>query len=116
MRISGSSGVLVLVASILIPGVSAEARPQYQTEFKNTYTKIPAAMVNCGACHGGKSGMNKKVLSDYAKAFKDSLGGTNVKGVDKIGATLKETENKEYEPGKTYGSLLLNGILPPPAK
>ena len=106
-----AAGVAALAA-----GTSAEARQPYKKAFQETYTKIPAAMINCGACHGGEMGKDKKVLSDYATAFKDALGGTNVKDADKIAAALKTAEEKDYEPGKTYGMLLLNGMLPPPAK
>lgn len=61
-------------------------------------------------------GKDKKVLSDYATAFKEALGKKDVKDAEKIAAALKQAEEKEYEPGKTYGMLLRNGMFPPPAK
>ena len=61
-------------------------------------------------CHGAKS---KKERSDYAKALEKALGEKKVKDVEKINAALTEVEGKEYEDGKTYGSLLNDGHLPP---
>lgn len=112
-------GVLLCAAAaiaIVSNGTPAQARPQYNKNFKDTYgKKVGDEKVNCGVCHG-EGGKNKKVVSDYAKAFGEALGGKNIKDDAKIVEALNETAKKEYEPGKTYGALLEKGELPPPAK
>ncbi len=116
MRKFGLFFCAACAAAILLPGAPAQARPQYNKAFKETYgKKVGDDKVNCGVCHG-EMGKNKKVVSDYAKAFAEALGGKNEKDEKKIVDALNATAKKEYEPGKTYGSLLEKGELPPPAK
>jgi cytochrome c553 len=94
---------------------NAQAQRQYLDAFKAKYTKISAddAKKGCAICHGTE---NKKQRSDYAQALGKALGATKVKEVEKINAALTEVEGKEYEDGKTYGSLLNEGKLPAPFK
>lgn len=93
---------------------SAQARPEYQKAMIAKYTKISAEdqEKKCLICHGEK----KTERSDYAQALGKALGGKNIKDVEKINAALTEVEAKEYEDGKTYGSLLNEGKLPAPFK
>lgn len=91
----------------------AQAQKQYMDAFLAKYTKLSEEdqAKKCGICHGADS---KKMRSDYAKALEKALGEKKVKDVDKINAALTEVEGKEYEDGKTYGSLLNEGKLPAP--
>lgn len=103
-------------AAILMPGAPAQARPQYNKAFKETYgKKVGDDKVNCGVCHGD-GGKNKKVVSDYGKALAEALGAKNEKDEKKIVEGLNTVAKKEYEKGKTYGDLIEGGQLPPPAK
>ena len=104
----------VAVAGLMTAGAprQADARPDYQKAFLAKYTKISAEdqEKKCLMCHGEE----KKQRSDYAKAMEKALGVKNCKDVEKINEALTEVESKEYEDGKTYGSLLKDGKLPPP--
>lgn len=115
--------VMTCVALIAVVGLFAaapqkvEARAQYGKAFTDKYESLKEKYdeVKCGMCHGDK-GMNKKVRSDYAKAFGKALGEKNVKDVEKLKEALaKAAEAKNGENG-TYGDLLKKGELPPPAK
>lgn len=106
-----------VVAALTLSGPNqANARPEYQKALFAKYTKISEAdqMKKCGICHGGENGANKKQKSAYAEALGKALGAKMVKDVEKINTALTEVESKEYEDGKTYGSLLNEGKLPPP--
>ncbi len=96
---------------------SAQARPQYGGGIKKAYpdnTKVNVEK-NCGVCHGGENGMDKKKVSDYGKALAEALGAKNEKAPEKIAAGfMKAGEKKEGE--KTYDAILKAGDLPAPAK
>ena len=96
MRKLGAFLCAACAVAILMPGAPAQARPQYNKAFKETY--------------------GKKVVSDYGKALAEALGAKNEKDEKKIVDALNTVAKKEYEAGKTYGSLLEKGELPPPAK
>jgi hypothetical protein len=111
--------LVTCVAALAVVGVlttsapkRADARPEYQKAFLEKYSKLSDEdkEKKCLICHGKE----KKMRSDYAKAIEKALGAKNVKDMDKINAALTEVEGKEYEDGKTYGSLLNSGKLPPP--
>ncbi|MFV0444327.1 MAG: hypothetical protein ACK5Q5_12225 [Planctomycetaceae bacterium] len=91
----------------------AQAQKQYLDAFKAKYTKVSADDLKkgCAICHGKES---KKQRNDYALALEKALGAKKVKDVEKINSALMEVEAKEYEDGKTYGSLLNDGKLPAP--
>ncbi len=96
---------------------NAQARPQYGGGIKKAYpdnTKVNVEK-NCGVCHGGENGMDKKKVSDYGKALAEALGAKNEKAPEKIAAGfMKAGEKKEGE--KTYDAILKAGDLPAPAK
>jgi hypothetical protein len=111
------AAALAVVGSMTVSAPKkADARAEYQKAFLGKYDKLSEEdqMKKCGICHG-KNGQNKKVRSDYAQALEKALGAKMVKDVEKINAALAEVEGKEYEDGKTYGSLLNSGKLPAPA-
>lgn len=91
----------------------AQAQKNYMDAFLAKYTKLSEEdkAKKCGICHGKES---KKERSDYAQALAKALGGKKVKDEAKVNAALTEVEGKEYEDGKTYGSLLNAGKLPAP--
>ncbi len=96
---------------------SAQARPQYGGGIKKAYpdnTKVNVEK-NCGVCHGGENGMNKKMVSDYGKALAEALGAKNEKDAAKVAEGFKKAgEKKEGE--KTYDAILKAGDLPAAAK
>lgn len=110
--------IVAVVAAVGLLNTSApkqaDARPEYQKAFLEKYSKLSDEdkEKKCLICHGKE----KKMRSDYAMALEKALGAKMVKDVDKIAAALTESEGKEYEDGKTYGSLLNAGKLPPPYK
>ena len=95
----------------------AQARPQYGGGIKKAYPDNAKVNVekNCGVCHGGVNGADKKKVSDYGKALAEALGGKNVKGDDKVADGItKAGEKKEGE--KTYDEILKAGELPKAAE
>jgi predicted alpha/beta hydrolase family esterase len=107
---------VAVVGAMTVSGPNqANARPEYQKAFLAKYTKLSQADQDkkCAMCHGAE---NKKQRSAYAEALGKALGAKMVKDVEKINAALTEVESKEYEDGKTYGSLLNEGKLPAPFK
>ena len=116
MRKLGAFLCAACAVAILMPGAPAQARPQYNKAFKETYgKKVGDDKVTCGVCQGAGA-KKKKVVSDYGKALAEALGAKNEKDEKKIVDALNTVAKKEYEAGKTYGSLLEKGELPPPAK
>ncbi|MEX0702637.1 MAG: hypothetical protein WD069_11125 [Planctomycetales bacterium] len=94
----------------------AEARPQYAKEFLTKYPGLKAEankVKNCGVCHGGDSGADKKTRNDYGETLMSMLGGVNVKPAEEINAALdKAAAEKSGSDGKTYGELIQDGKLP----
>ena len=116
--------VMTFLALIAVVGLFAaapqnvEARAQYGKAFPEKYENLKEKYneMKCGTCHGGEKGANKKIRSDYAKAFAKALGEKNVRDVEKINEAFdKAAEAKNGDEG-TYGDLLKAGKLPPPAK
>ena len=95
----------------------AQARPQYAGALKKAYpdnTKVNAEK-NCGVCHGGENGKDKKMVSDYGKALAEAIGAKNCKDEAKIAAGIK-TAGEKKEGEKTYDAILKAGDLPAAAK
>ncbi len=115
-RVLSILGILAVVALIAAPH-QADARPQYHKAFAAKFEKVAkeANEKKCAVCHGDE-GKNKKQVSDFGKALAEALGAKNVKEEDKINEALDKVAKKEFEPGKTYGSLLEAGKLPAPYK
>ncbi len=107
--------VAAVVSCLFAP--QAQARPQYAGALKKAYpdnTKVNAEK-NCGVCHGGENGKDKKMVSDYGKALAEAIGAKNCKDDAKINAGIKAAgEKKEGE--KTYDAILKAGDLPAAAK
>ena len=107
--------VAAVVGCLCAP--QAQARPQYAKALKTAYpdnTKVNAEK-NCGVCHGGENGMNKKMVNDYGKALAEAIGAKNCKDEAKIAAGIAAAgEKKEGE--KTYDAILQAGDLPAAAK
>lgn len=103
--------VAAIVSCLFAPSV--QARPQYASALKKAYpdnTKVNAEK-NCGVCHGGENGMNKKMVSDYGKALAQAIGAKNCKDDAKVVAGIQAAgEKKEGE--KTYDAILKAGDLP----
>lgn len=118
----------VVASALLVPAMllvlaaprPADARPQYHKSFKEVYPKLEAEAeeMKCGVCHGGEKGAKKKILSGYGQALREALGeeNKNVKDADEIAGGLKKIEAKDCGNGKTFGELLKEGKLPPPAE
>jgi len=100
----------VLAATQVFFAPTADARPNYNKIFWDTYPALKAhAETKCDACHGKE----KKVRNDYGKAFGEALGGAKVMEEDKIKAALKTAEDKKSSTeGKTFGELIKDGKLP----
>ena len=102
-----------VAVSAMAFGSEAQARPEYNPVFWDTYKKEVGAekeSVGCKACHFGET---KKNRNDYAKAIGEALGETKVKDVDKIKAALKKAEaGKSSVEAKTFGDLIKDGKLP----
>jgi mono/diheme cytochrome c family protein len=96
----------------------AQARPQFVKGLQEAYSKNTAiGEKKCGVCHG-KGGADKKVLSDYAKALHEALGGKdakNEKDKDKIAEAIKKVGEKK-QGDKTYADIFGAGELPEAAK
>jgi hypothetical protein len=115
---------LVCVLVVAIGALSASARPQYNTQFKDKYidpnSKDPAkvklekafATAKCGVCHEGK---DKKVRNAYGKDLEKILG-KNEKAKDKIDKALDEVGEMKSDASnpnsKTYAERLKEGLLP----
>ena len=107
---------LVAIAGLFaLAPQQAEARPQYLKAFIAKYETIKEAKeLKCGVCHGEK-GKNKKVVSDYGKALAKALGKKNQKDAEAIAKALDAAAKTKHGDG-TFGDLLKDGKLPPPAK
>lgn len=99
------------VAFVFSAAQDADARPDYLKQFKKDYPKaVENGVKTCAACHPEK---DKKVRTDYAKAFGKALGASKVKDAKKIAEALKKAEGeKSAVDGKTYGDLLKDGKDP----
>ena len=107
--------VAAVVSCLFAP--QAQARPQYASALKKAYpdnTKVNAEK-NCGVCHGGVNGMNKKAVSDYGKALAEAIGAKNCKDEAKVKAGIA-TAGEKKEGEKTYDAILKAGDLPAAAK
>ena len=109
--------VAAVVGCLCAP--QAQARPQYAGDIglKGAYPDNAKVCVekNCGVCHGGENGMNKKMVNDYGKALAEAIGAKNCKDEAKIAAGIAAAgEKKEGE--KTYDAILQAGDLPAAAK
>jgi len=105
----------LLVGGMLMSGNQADARPQYNKAFHETYSgnkevAALAANAKCSACHVGAK---KTDRNDYGMALAKLVGAKNEKDDAKIKAALKAAEGeKSGTEGKTFGDLLKDGKLP----
>lgn len=118
MKSTASLLALIAVAGLMMLTApdQAAARPQYLKAFKEKYEKVAEQAKDCGVCHGGEKGKDKKQLSDYATELKTALDAKNVREAEKINAALDKVADKKCADDKTYGDLLNDGKLPPPYK
>ncbi|MGE4001248.1 MAG: hypothetical protein AB7I48_13620 [Planctomycetaceae bacterium] len=118
MKRTASLLALIAVAGLMMVTApdQAAARPQYLKAFKEKYEKLAEEAKDCGVCHGGEKGKDKKQLSDYAMELKKALDAKNVKEAEKIDAAFDKAAEKKCGEDKTYGDLLKDGKLPPPYK
>lgn len=107
--------VAAVVSCLFAP--TAQARPQYGGGIKKAYPDNAKVNVekNCGVCHGGENGKDKKMVSDYGKALAEAIGGKNEKDAEKIAEAFKKAGEKK-EGDKTYDAILKAGDLPAAAK
>jgi hypothetical protein len=115
------------MVAVGIGALSAQARQQYNNEFKDKYidpkSKEPEkkklveafTTAKCGACHVGTK--DKKTRNAYGKELEKILS-KNEKGKDKIAKALEDVEKvklDEKDPkSKTYGDRIKEGLLPNP--
>jgi hypothetical protein len=111
---------LTVAGAILVSGFqTAEARPQYRTQFLKQYPKVKeenSSAMNCLICHETKEGSDTapdtKKHNNYGTALKDVIE-KNEKKPEKIEQGLKDIESKDSAvKGKTFGDLLKDGKLP----
>ena len=111
---------LALAGAIVVSGFqTAEARPQYRTQFLKQYPKVKennSTAMNCLICHETKEGSDTvadpKKHNNYGTALKDLIE-KNEKKPENIEKSLKDTESKDSAiDGKTFGDLLKDGKLP----
>jgi hypothetical protein len=111
---------LTLAGAIVVSGFqSAEARPQYRTQFIKQYPKVKennSDSMNCLICHDAKEGSattpDTKKHNNYGTALKDVIE-KNEKKPENMEKALKEIESKDSAiKGKTFGDLLKDGKLP----
>jgi hypothetical protein len=109
------------------PGV-AQARKEYKDQFIKKYvTETPTTpaqkamdehvkAVNCGVCHQGAKGKDKKKRNAYGEALSKLI--TKEKDATKIDAALDEVAKAHSQAddaaSPTYGDLLGEGKLPAP--
>ena len=107
---------IAAVASCLL-APQAQARPQYHGAVKEAYPdNALVGEKKCGVCHGhGGDGKDKKVISDYGKAFGEAAGAKNQKDADKLKAAVK-TAGEKKEGDATFDSILKGGKLPKAAE
>ena len=103
-------------AIVFSGGETADARPQYRTEFQKNYPKVAENnKITCFVCHGknAEGKMDKEKRNNYGMALGKALGKKNVKNKDDIKAAMdKIQKEKSAEEGKTFGDLLEEGKLP----
>ena len=100
---------LALCAFCIAPAPQANARAQYNKEFKAKYSKT-IKKVSCKICHPEKS---KKVRNDYGQALAKEIKEENVKDKTKIVAALDAVAKmKSSVEGKTFGDLIEEGTNP----
>lgn len=112
-------GICVFGLSLMLSTDDANARPNYNSAFKDMYVKegTPLAKavdeVKCNVCHEGKKKKNRNV---YGKAVHEALGGEKIKDKDKINAALEKAAKMHSDPedkdSPTFGELLKEGKLP----
>ena len=102
---------LALAAANVWLAPTADARPEYNTQFWDAYPSLKDLKdaTKCEACHG----KDKKVRNDYGKSVGEALGEAKVKDAEKIKGALKKAEaGKSSVDGKTFGDLIKDGKLP----
>jgi hypothetical protein len=111
---------LTVAGAVLFSGFrTAEARPQYRTQFTKQYTEVKdknSDAMNCLICHEAKAGSettpDPKKHNNYGTALKDVIT-KNEKKPENIEKALKDIEPKDSAiTGKTFGDLLKDGKLP----
>lgn len=111
-----AASAVILGFALFAGQPAAEARPQYVKEFILKYPDLRPEILkvkNCGVCHGGKNGADKKVRNDYGESLMGLLGDINVKDADAIKTALdKAAAHKSAVEGKTFGDLIKEGKLP----
>lgn len=108
--------VMAAVGLALCVGAeTANARPNYKTEFDKRYMKDGTALhtalkgkSNCNVCHLGK---DRKKRNAYGLAISKALGEKMVKDSAKIIEALEKVE-AEKSGDATFGALIKEGKLP----
>jgi len=127
MHLKTAFGLALVAMMSVVLVQKAEARPTYNTVFKNTY-KEPAqkALIKkakCNICHySTQKSKSKKNRNDFGKAMAKALGKDEAgkpiiklkkKDTKKIEAALaKAVKEKSSVEGKTFGDLIKEGIAP----
>lgn len=115
LRITLAVLATLFAGSLLVPGPSAQARPNYKGVFSKKYEKkLDAKLRGCTACHEKKADgkTDTKKRNNYGKAVEKLLGKKKVKNDEAEKAITKAEQEKSYIKGKTFGDLIDEGKAP----
>jgi gas vesicle protein len=106
----------LFAASLLAPGPSAQARPQYKSSFTSKYKQYyKDKKFTCLLCHEKKSDgkTDTKKRKSYGKAVGKHLSKKNVKKKKDIDEVLTKAEDEDSAiKDKTFGDLIRMGLDP----
>ena len=105
----------LFAGSLLVPGPSAQARPNYKGVFSKKYEKkLDAKLRGCTACHEKKADgkTNTKKRNNYGTAVGKLLGKKKAKNPAVEEAITKAEKEPSAIKGKTFGDLIDEGKAP----
>jgi len=105
----------LFAGSLLVPGPSAQARPNYKGVFSKKYEKkLATKLRGCIACHAPKPGgkYDTKKRNNYGTAVGTLLGKKKAKNPAVEEAITKAEKEPSAIKGKTFGDLIDEGKAP----
>ena len=105
----------LFAGSLLVPGPSAQARPNYKSVFSKKYEKkLAKTLRGCTACHEKKADgkTDTKRRNNYGKAVGKLLGKKKAKNPAAEEAITKAEKEPSAIKGKTFGDLIDEGKAP----
>ncbi|QDU81269.1 hypothetical protein Pla110_30090 [Polystyrenella longa] len=108
---------LMVTLTVVMNSDSAQARPNYKKVITKTYEdNAEIKKLGCLVCHPAKEtgkGVNPKMRNLYGMAVGKALGEEKVKDEEKIQAALEKAAGEKSEvEGKTFGDLIMEGMVP----